>query len=142
MKTSDKEELVVEEIDSSNREMVSRYIFERTDTTFVDRFEWRDVLEKTYNLRHFWYLARSGNQIKGFLGLVQANHPIFGKYLVTAPFATQGGFYADSEQVAECLLDKAGEIQREVGTRYTLIRHLKGDLTPPQGWQSDPIYAS
>ena len=79
--------LTIEEIDVDNRRKYEEYIYSRDDTTFVDCWEWREVVEENYKLSHFWYIAKDNGKILGFLALTLAKHPIFGKYLVTAPFA-------------------------------------------------------
>jgi FemAB-related protein (PEP-CTERM system-associated) len=100
------------------------------------------LIEKIYGLEHFWYVARKNGKIDGFLGLALSNHPIFGKYLVSAPFASQGGFYADSEDAYLALIEKAGELQDQIRARYTLIRHMNPKWDLPAGWQNDHSYAT
>jgi hypothetical protein len=76
------------------------------------------------------------------LALVLSTNPFFGKYLATAAFGNQGGFYADDEDTARVLLDKAADIQASAGASHTLVRLLAGGLTPPPGWEEDPSYAT
>ncbi len=134
--------LTIEEVNRNNRKGYEQYILSREDTTFVDCWEWREVVEKVYRLPHFWYIAKENGKVTGTLSLTLSKHPIFGRYLVTAPFANQGGFYADSESAFQSLLNKTTELQYQLRARYTLIRHLNGNLNPPDSWQQDPSYAT
>jgi len=121
---------------------LSEYINSRKDSSFVDRWEWRKFIENIYGLEHFWYVARKNGKIDGFLGLALSNHRIFGRYLVTAPFASQGGFYADSEDTFLALIGKAEELQNKIRASYTLIRHMNKKWDLPAGWQNDHSYAT
>ena len=121
---------------------MSVYISSKRDSGFVDWWEWRKFLETIYGLEHFWYVARKNGKIVGFLGLALANHPIFGRYLVTAPFASQGGFYADSEDAFLALIGKAEELQDKIRARYTLIRQMNQKWDLPACWQNDHSYAT
>lgn len=132
----------IEEVTIQNRREFQHYIYSREDTTFVDSWEWKVVLEKSYGLSNYWYLAREKGTIKGFLGLTLCNHPFFGRYLVTAPFGSEGGFYADSENVFSHLLEKAQKLQDQLRTRYSLIRHLKRGISSPHGWLQDQSYVT
>ena len=132
----------IEKASLDNKEEWLEYINSKDETTFVDLWQWRELLEKVYNLSHFWYIARNGNKIEGILALSMTIHPIFGKYLVTAPFANQGGFYADSERAFKGLLNKAIELRNGLKVRYINIRHLNGENDAPDGWRQGPLYAT
>lgn len=134
--------VTIEAINRHNKSEYDQFIFSRDDTTFVDCWEWRELLEKVYKLSHYWYIAREHGQITGSLCLTLAHHRIFGRYLVTAPFANQGGFYTDTENTFKTLLNKVSELQYTLQARYILIRHLNGNLNPPEGWQQDHSYAT
>lgn len=134
--------LSIEEVNKYNKEEYVNYINSREDTSFVDCWEWREVVERTYNLPHYWYMARKGSQVLGVLCLTITDHPIFGKYLATAPFGTQGGFYADSEESFHALLGKAETLSQELKVKYTLVRHLLGEVPPPADWYQDSSYAT
>ena len=134
--------MAIEEAGIENLNEWEKYEKSLDKSTFVDNWTWRKVIEKVYKLSNYWYLAKNDNKIEGLLALTLTKHPIFGTYLVTAPFANQGGFYADSETAFNTLLCKAKTIQRELNTRYVNIRHLDGGMNPPNGWQQDAVYAT
>ena len=118
------------------------YIESRDDTTFVDSWRWREVLERSYRLPCYWYLAKRNDAFTGALALTLTRHPLLGTYLATAPFANQGGFYFDDQETASALMDMAETVQRQTGARYVNLRHLRTDLPPTERWLQLPAYAS
>lgn len=118
------------------------YIESRDDSTFVDSWRWREVLEHSYRLPCYWYLARRDGSVTGALALTLTRHPLLGTYLATAPFANHGGFYFEDQVSASALLAKAEEIRRQTGARHVNLRHLRVDLPPPAGWLNQAAYAS
>jgi len=134
--------LRVEEVGNDNKNEWEAYINQRNDTTFVDSWAWREVLEKVYRFRHYWYVAKDNGNIKGALALTLTRHPIFGNYLVSAPFASQGGFYADSAYTAQTLLEKATEILRGLRAGYVNVRQFDGEMPLTGEWQLVVLYAT
>ena len=129
-------------ITDENRDEGEAYVRDRSDTTFVDSWPWRRVVKRAYGLSQFWYMAVEGDRVQGFLALALSTNRLFGRYLATAPFGNQGGFYANSPEAADALLRQAVDLHEQVGARYTLVRRLADRLPPPSSWVSDPAYAT
>ena len=134
--------IYVHQIKIDNVKQWEDYVKKRNDTTFVDTIEWQNVIKDIYGLDNYWYIAEEHGNVRGIMGLTLSNHPIFGKYLATAPFANQGGFYTESYEAFLSLLKKAKELQHKVNARYTVIRQLQQEITPPNDWEEDKIYAT
>jgi FemAB-related protein (PEP-CTERM system-associated) len=134
--------ITIVDVDKSNIDFWKKYINKRVDSTFVDTIEWKTIIEKVYGLHSYWYLAERNGIVEGILALTLANHPIFGKYLATAPFGSVGGFYYDTKEAGEVLLKRAEELNRKLRTKYVLIRKYNDAGNPPSGWVNDPIYSS
>lgn len=132
----------VREAGVSDKGLWENYIDSRHDSTFVDRWRWREALERSYGLPCYWYLASRHGSVTGALALTLTRHPLLGPYLATAPFANHGGFYFDDEQTASALLNKAEEVRRQTGADHVVLRHLRADLPPPVGWSNQAAYAS
>jgi len=64
------------------------------------------VVEKTYNHKPLYLIAKENGVIKGVLPLFLMRSVIFGKKLVSVPFAPYGGVCADSETVEKALIDE------------------------------------
>ena len=135
-------ELRIDEASSADETAWEAYITQRTDSTFVDSWRWREVLERSYGLPCFWFIAKRGDEICGVLALTLTRHPLLGDYLATAPFANFGGFYFESEDVAAALLDTAEALRQRLRARYVNIRHLQSGMSPPAGWLQHPAYAT
>lgn len=63
-------------------------------------------MEKTYNHKPLYLIAKENGVIKGVLPLFLMRSVIFGKKLVSVPFAPYGGVCADSETVEKALIDE------------------------------------
>ena len=63
-------------------------------------------MEKTYNHKPLYLIAKENGVIKGVLPLFLMRSVIFGKKLVSDPFAPYGGVCADSETVEKALIDE------------------------------------
>lgn len=135
---------MLEKITIKNKSDYEEYIASKANSTFAETFEWRDLVEKIYKFRHYWYVFRENGKITGSLALTLTRHPILGTYLSTAPFASDGGFHADSEKSFGALLDKASEIRLKVNAKYVVIRHLNlnDDFILPVGWYEDRSYST
>ena len=82
------------------------YVGPRTSTV-SDLAAWRRVVRDAYGLRDHFLIAMEGERIVGALGLYEIEHPIFGHYLTTAIFATEGGFHYDDDSARDALLAEA-----------------------------------
>ena len=82
------------------------YVGPRT-TTVTDLAAWRRVVGDAYGLRDHFLVAIEGERIVGALGLYEVEHPMFGHYLTTAMFATDGGFHYDDDAASDALLAEA-----------------------------------
>jgi FemAB-related protein (PEP-CTERM system-associated) len=134
--------VTISEAEPADADAWNAYVFGRDDTTFVDNWQWREVLERSYDLPAHWYIARRNDEICGILGLTLTRHPILGTYLATAPFANYGGFYYDDLEARDALLAKAEALRDELGARYVNIRHFRPAATIPEHWRDDPAYAT
>jgi FemAB-related protein (PEP-CTERM system-associated) len=134
-------EIEIEKVDNEKNEW-ENYIVSKHNSSFVDHFAWRKTIENVYGHKHYWYQAKVNDRIKGVLALTLNQHPLFGTYLATAPFGSHGGFYADTNQVAQQLLKKAEELRVTMKAKYVNIRQLEATISLPLNWQDSPIYSS
>ncbi len=99
-------------------------------------------VEEVYHFPTYYLVARTGEHISGLLALCQIRHPIFGSCLITAPFASYGGFAFSSVQARDALLGEARNLAHHLELEYTNVRFEAGDSAPPSGWVQQPIYAT
>lgn len=55
-------------------------------------------------------------------------HPLFGLYLVTAPFASEGGLLAESREARDALVSQARNLADDLDVQYLLIRTSEHEL--------------
>ena len=72
------------------------------------------MVEKAYNHKPLYLIAKENGEIKGVLPLFLMKSIIFEKKLVSVPFAPYGGVCADSETVKNALIEKAKRIISEL----------------------------
>lgn len=125
----------------SDEQLWNAYAQQRATFTFVDDWRWRKVIERSYSLPCFWYLAKRGGQVVGTLALTKTRHPLLGTYLATAPFGNHGGFQYDDAEAAGALLQVATAACRRESAEYVLVRHVDPALLLPKEWQPWDIYA-
>ena len=71
---------------------------------------WRNVVEKTYKHKPIYLMAKEDSEIKGALPLFLMRSWVFGKKLVSVPFALYGGVCANNKIVEEALIEEAKRI--------------------------------
>jgi FemAB-related protein (PEP-CTERM system-associated) len=109
---------------------------------FVSLDRWSCFLRKIYGFEIFRIEAALQGEPAGFIVLCHVKHPLFGKYLTTAPFASYGGFAFNSEEARNALLEETRHLVRKLGAEYAVVRFADGSMSPPAGWIQQPIYST
>lgn len=112
------------------------YVGSRT-TTVTDLSAWRRVTREAYGMNSTFLAAIEGDRYVGCLGLFEVAHPAFGRYLATAAFGNDGGFYYDDDAARDALLAEAKATADRLDVDYLLIR-TRGAALP--GFQTDQRY--
>lgn len=135
--------ITIDEAHPSDRACWENYIGHHEACNFSDSWSWRNVVERSYALPCKWFIARRRRRIEGVLALTLTRHPLFGKYLATAPFGSHGGFHSNSADASKALIDAAARVRRDLRADYVVIRGL-GHRTYdfPHDWQQDTSYAT
>jgi FemAB-related protein (PEP-CTERM system-associated) len=131
------------------------YVLNHPSGTFFHLIGWKKVIEKTFRHKSYYLVAGiNGNRadlspllekdcdaaarqhrinptsptnpIVGILPLFSVRSFIFGKSLVSIPFAAYGGVLADSEEIASQLIRQAQEITRSEGLDYLELKNRDG----------------
>ncbi|HVP41540.1 MAG TPA: FemAB family XrtA/PEP-CTERM system-associated protein [Candidatus Krumholzibacteriaceae bacterium] len=130
-----------------DRERWDSYVFNHPHGTFFHLIGWKAVVERTFHHKSFYLIAESNgnstnpsnsrnpinpsnsvNPIVGILPLFAVKSFLFGKSLVSLPFAAYGGILADNQQVTAELLDRAKELTRSEGLHYLELRNRNGGI--------------
>ena len=99
-------------------------------------FEWGELIEKTYNIRVFRLIAEVNNRIVGVLPFVHFNNPIFGRKIVSLPFADIGGFCVVNEDysVSAGLIQKLVRVAKELNADFVELRSLQENAKDLSGF--------
>jgi FemAB-related protein (PEP-CTERM system-associated) len=122
-----------------DRPLWDSYVLDHKSGTFFHLIGWKAVIEKTFHHKSHYLIAESNgsstnpsnssnpsnqtHSIVGILPLFSVKSLLFGKSLVSLPFAAYGGILADNEEVAGQLFTKAKEITRFNGLDYLELRN-------------------
>ena len=109
---------------------------------FVSLDNWSLFLRKIYGFDVFRIEVSKNDRPVGLLVLSHIQHPVFGSYLTTAPFASYGGFAFDSSEARDALLAEASSLVEKMNVDYAAIRFEAGDMSALNGWVQQPIYAT
>lgn len=127
---------IVRVADSEMARQWAAYVTPRTRSVF-DLLEWTRVLADAYGIDSHLLAALSGDRVVGTLGLAEIKHPVFGHYLTTAAFDTDGGLYFDDTPARDALTAEARSLATRLGVSYLLIRTREAVL---DGYQIDRRY--
>jgi len=108
--------------------------------SFAGLDSWLNLVHGMYGYKTYRYAVMEDSRPLAALGLVEVNHPIFGHYLATAPFASYGGIAFESPEARDLLLDKARRLAEDIKAEYVSIRFDEGASPPPDNWSQSPNY--
>lgn len=83
---------------------------------------WQRALQQAYGIGSTSLQAVDSVGVQGTLTLDEIRHPLFGNYLTTAAFGTDGGLLYDTLEARDALLQAALEFARQGQVDYLLIR--------------------
>lgn len=112
----------ISKLKKSDEKEWDRYVMKSEDSTFYHQIGWKNVVEKTYGHKPIYLIAREDGEIKGILPLFLMKSRLFGKKLVSVPFAPYGGVCADNDKVLDSILEDAISWVDELDVDYLELR--------------------
>ena len=124
----------------SDRTAWDDYVASHPKGTFFHLSGWKEVVEKSFGHRSCYLLDESSGapsdsaaegpkaRILGVFPLFSIKSLLFGRSMVSLPFATYGGILADNEKIEQALYEKAVALTREKHLDYLEIRNESGPL--------------
>ena len=107
-----------------------KYVKLAPNGTFFHLTGWKKVLEATFGYKPLYLYACQENVIKGILPLFFIHNVLFGKSLISVPFAVYGGIVGENSQVEELLLDQAKELAGRLKVRHLELRNERSNGLP------------
>ena len=118
--------LQITELEREDEAAWDAYVYNSATSTFYHQLRsfliklfkslmWRNVVEKIYKHKPVYLIAKEDSDIKGVLPLFMMKSFIFGKKLVSVPFAPYGGVCADNETAERALVEEAKRVTKAQG---------------------------
>jgi FemAB-related protein (PEP-CTERM system-associated) len=106
----------------SDRSAWDDYVLNHPAGTFFHLTGWKDVVEKSFGHKAFYLLAEDSGRIVGVFPLFSVKSFLFGRAMVSIPFATYGGILADSQEISKTLYDEAVKLTSRESLHYLEMR--------------------
>jgi len=100
------------------------FVTTASEATFFHRAGWQRILREIFRHDTFFLYAELDGRIEGVLPLAHVNSLLFGKSLVSLPFAVYGGVAARTDAAAAALEEEAQQIARRLGVDHLELRHV------------------
>ncbi|MEA1895458.1 MAG: FemAB family XrtA/PEP-CTERM system-associated protein [Euryarchaeota archaeon] len=115
----------ISELRTGEEDAWDSYVYESDESTFYHQIGWRDVVLKTYGHKPRYLVARGDDGgIVGVLPMFLMESRIFGRKLVSVPFAPYGGVCADDAGVGRALMEEGKRVAKEERVDYFEIRQF------------------
>lgn len=101
------------------------YVESRSDATLYHLWGWREVFERAFGHKTVYLAAKQNGEMTGVLPLVQFDHAIFGRFLVSLPFVNYAGVLASTDEAARALIDRARELGVKSNASHIELRHYE-----------------
>lgn len=99
------------------------YVQSQESATFYHQFGWKRVVENSYGHKPHYLLAKEEELIKGVLPIIFMKSTLFGKKMVSLPFAPYGGVLGDNNTIEESLVEQAIKITKTNDADYMELRN-------------------
>ena len=131
----------IAELRTGEEDAWDSYVYESDASTFYHQIGWRNVVLKTYGHKPRYLVARGDDGgIIGVLPMFLMESRMFGRKLVSVPFAPYGGVCADDAGVGRALMEEGERVARDEGVDYFEIRGLSDDARYGGGLVTNDTY--
>ncbi len=113
--------LQITELEREDEAAWDAYVYNSLASTFYHQIGWKNVVEKTYKHKPIYLTAKEEGVVKGELRLFLMRSLVFGKKLVSVPFAPYGGVCANNKIVEEALVEEAKKVTKRGRFKYKLL---------------------
>jgi FemAB-related protein (PEP-CTERM system-associated) len=111
------------ELKTSDEKVWDEYVLNHPHSTFYHQLGWKHVVEKSYGHKPYYLLAKEDGEVKGVFPLFLMKSLLFGKKLVSVPFAPYGGGVVENNSIEEIFVKYGAEITKEVDADYMELRN-------------------
>lgn len=90
--------------------------------TNYHRWNWKTVIEKSFDWPTFYLAAIEGKELRGILPIVWQKSWLFGSFLTSMPFLNAGGIVAESDSIQQALLHEGIGLAKRIGAKHLELR--------------------
>lgn len=112
------------EIEKKDEHVWDEYLSNSIGSTFYHQLGWKRVIENTYHLQPIYLTAEDTAGIKGVLPMFFFDSRLFGKRLVSLPYAPYGGVCSESEDATDSLIAHAKGIADRLDVKFLELRYF------------------
>lgn len=116
-----------------------KYVMSHPSSTIFHKTGWMKVVEKTFGHKPIYLFAEEERRLRGILPIFLIRSLLFGKFMVSIPYAVYGGVLSDNNEAKGLLIDEAKRVANENGVRYLEFRNRD---RCNQNLPSNDIYAT
>ncbi len=107
--------------------------------SFFHRAGWQRILRDVFKHDTHYLYSHADGCIDGVLPLAHVDSLLFGKSLVSLPFAVYGGVAAEHEAAAHALESEARALAQRLGVAHLELRHVQPRHTD---WPTQDLYVT
>lgn len=115
------------------------FVMAHPQASFFHRAGWQDIVRDVFRHDTYFLYAEEDGQIQGILPLAHVRSMLFGKSLVSLPFAVYGGTVATSAAAADALEAHAQQLALRLGVEHLELRHVNRRHTD---WPLQDLYVT
>ncbi|MBK8401725.1 MAG: FemAB family PEP-CTERM system-associated protein [Propionivibrio sp.] len=134
--------MIVGRLASDDRAQIARwdeFVATCRGATFFHKSGWQKVVGEVFGHPTYFLFAERDGIIEGVLPLAHVKSILFGKALVSLPFAVYGGVAANSPEAIEVLECEAQSIAVQLGVDHLELRNLE---PRHPSWPTQDLYVS
>jgi FemAB-related protein (PEP-CTERM system-associated) len=116
-----------------------RFVLQQPTGTFFHLTGWKRAVEKAFGHRAHYLLVLEDEQVAAVLPLFLVRSRIFGRFLVSSPFAVYGGICTQQEEARRLLIERTERLAADLKVDYAEYRNRKPD---PSTWPQSDLYVT
>ncbi|CCE23117.1 FemAB family XrtA/PEP-CTERM system-associated protein [Methylotuvimicrobium alcaliphilum] len=110
-------------LDSDNYKKWDAFVEQQADATFFHLSGWKDVIERAFGHKTYFYYIEKNGKVTGILPLSQIKSPLFGHALCSLSFCVYGGIVAEDEESYAMLDQEACRLAEQLNVDYLEMRN-------------------
>nr|WP_232476055.1 FemAB family XrtA/PEP-CTERM system-associated protein [Sphingomonas formosensis] len=124
--------------DAADHERIDAYVRGHAEGTPFHLTAWNEAVARGCRQKSHYLIAESAGRIVGVLPLGEVHSPLFGRALVSSPFAVGGGILADDDRTLARLAEEAWILAVRLSCPSV---ELRGGMLPADWPASESTYA-